>query len=123
MQENDKLGELTCLWLAERFIWSMMAIQSCGGARDCSGPDSCSFRQYKVRVWRGMPAARQLPMYMASLPSCSARCAAALFGCASASGSSAPICVMYLCRAVSLVRDITTWTSQQIAEEEGHAVS
>ena len=96
-----------------------MAIQSCGGARDCSGPDSCSFRQYKVRVWRGMPAARQLPMYMASLPSCSARCAAALFGCASASGSSAPICVMYLCRAMSLVRDVITWLSQQIPEEEG----
>ena len=81
----------TCCCAGVRLIASVICAHSCGGARECSGPDSCSFRQYSVRVWRGMPAARQLPMYIASRPSCSARRAASLLGCASASGSSCPI--------------------------------
>lgn len=71
--------------------------QSSGGARLCSGPASCSLRQYSVRVCRGMPAARQLPMAIASRPSCSARRAAGAARSRSASGSSPLIAATYAC--------------------------
>ena len=95
-------GTPTCFCAGVRAMASVICAHSAGGARECSGPASCSLRQYSVRVWRGMPAARQLPMYIASRPSCSARRAASDLGCASASGSSCPMAPTYACAALAV---------------------
>jgi len=82
---------------ADRSICIAMTAHSSAGARLCSGPASCSLRQYSVRVCRGMPAARQLPIAMASRPSCSARRAAGADRSRSASGSRPLMAATYAC--------------------------
>jgi hypothetical protein len=86
---------------ADRSICIAMTAHSSAGARLCSGPASCSLRQYSVRVCRGMPAARQLPIAMASRPSCSARRAAGADRSRSASGSRPLMAATYACAAAS----------------------